>query len=124
MSCPSFSIRVQTGQLMIVLFRGEQHKDQVQDDPHVKLALEMIEKVAVILEDRDDSSSFMVSEAFRELILNPDENMLCCVAPICQTLSQIQFPPDLEQTKIQTLLSTVADILTVRDSFRHLNIVN
>jgi len=64
MSCPSFSIRVQTGQLMIVLFRGEQHKDQVQDDPHVKLALEMIEKVAVILEDRDDSASFMVSEAF------------------------------------------------------------
>lgn len=45
--------------------------------------------------------------------------MLCCIAPICQTLSQIQFPLDMEQTKIQTLLSTVADILTVRDNLCH-----
>jgi hypothetical protein len=46
------------GSLTIVLHRGEQHKDQVRDDPHVKLALDMIEKVAVIIEGRDDSASF------------------------------------------------------------------
>jgi len=50
--------------------------------------------------------------------------MLCCVAPICHTLSQIQFPPDLEQPRIQTLLSTVADILTVRGSFCYLNTID
>lgn len=41
-----------------MLRRGERPKDQVQNDPHVKLALEMIERVAVILEGRDDSASY------------------------------------------------------------------
>lgn len=41
-----------------MICRSEQPKDHVQDDPHVKLALEMIEKVAVILEGRDDSASY------------------------------------------------------------------
>jgi len=46
------------GSLTIVLHRGERHKDQVRDDPHVKLALDMIEKVAAMLEGREDSTSF------------------------------------------------------------------
>ena len=34
--------------------------DQEQDDPHIKLALDMLEEVAVIIEGRDgdDSASF------------------------------------------------------------------
>ena len=42
---------------MIVLRRGEKKKDQVHDDLHVKLALELIEKVAVILEGQEDGLS-------------------------------------------------------------------
>ena len=42
---------------------------------------------------------------------------------MCQTLPQIQLPLDLEPTKIQALLSTVADILTVRVSLCHLNAI-
>jgi hypothetical protein len=41
-----------------VLRRAEWQKDQLQDNPHVKLALEMVEKVAVLLEGRDDSVSY------------------------------------------------------------------
>jgi hypothetical protein len=41
---------------MIVLRRGEQREEQMQHDLHVELALEMTEKVAVILEGRDDGA--------------------------------------------------------------------
>jgi len=43
-----------------VLHRGEQHIDQARDDPHIKLALDMLEKVAVIIEGQgeDESASF------------------------------------------------------------------
>jgi len=41
-----------------VLHRGEQHTDQGRVDPHIKLALDMLEKVAVIIEGRDDGASF------------------------------------------------------------------
>ena len=45
---------------MIVLHRGEQHINQARDDPHIKLALDMLEKDAVITagRDRDESASF------------------------------------------------------------------
>ena len=46
-------------------------------------------------------------------------------ALLCGTsLSEIQLPPDLEQPRIQTLLSTVADILTVRSSIYHLTTID
>jgi hypothetical protein len=86
----------------------------------------MLEEVAVILEGRDDSQSFVSFNGLRGsliMTLTPGENMLCCVAPMCQTLSQVQLPLDLEPTKIQALLSTVADILTVRVSLCHLNAI-
>ena len=58
MSCSYYFVVFKFGSLTIVLHRGEQHTDHGRVDPHIKLALDMLEKVAVIIEGRDDSASF------------------------------------------------------------------